>query len=75
MHIAALNGFEEFTGILIAKGANVNAKDQFGKTPLDSSSISNRSKTAKLLRKHGGKTSEELKLKGNETNFYDFAIY
>ena len=64
MHIAALNGFEEYTAILIAKGANVNAKDQFGKTPLDSSSISNQSKTAKFLRKHDGKTGEELKAKG-----------
>ena len=64
MHIAALNGFEEFNGMLIAKGANVNAKDQFGKTPLDSSSISNQSKTAKFLRKHGGKTGEELKAEG-----------
>ena len=64
LHIAALNGFKEFTELLIAKGADVNAKDRFGKTPLDSSSVSKQTESADLLRKHGGKTGEELKAEG-----------
>ena len=56
--------YKEQVDWLINKGADVNAKDQIGKTPLDSSSISNQSKTAKLLRKHGGKKGEEFKADG-----------
>ena len=43
--------------LLIAKGADVNAKDEVGKTPLDWAD----GEIAELLRKHGGKTAEELK--------------
>ena len=43
-----------------AKGADVNAKGADGKTPLDSAD----GETADLLRKHGGKTGEELKAEG-----------
>ena len=41
----------------IAAGADVNAKDGGADTPLDEASGA----TADLLRKHGGKTGEELK--------------
>ncbi|MDP6527170.1 MAG: ankyrin repeat domain-containing protein [Kiritimatiellia bacterium] len=47
--------------LLIDKGANVNAKDDKGRTPLDLAMINNKTETADLLRKHGGKTGEELK--------------
>jgi ankyrin repeat protein len=50
--------------LLIAKGADVNAKDKNGRTPLDWSVNWNQAETADLLRKHGGKTSEELKAEG-----------
>ena len=49
---------------LIAKGADVNAKNKLGITPLDNAI--NHTETATLLRKHGGKTGEELKAEGNE---------
>jgi ankyrin repeat protein len=39
----------------------VNTKDVDGKTPLDWAIINNNPETANLLRKHGGKTGEELK--------------
>nr|HIL75857.1 ankyrin repeat domain-containing protein [Rhodospirillales bacterium] len=36
MHYAALKGHKEVVELLLANGANVNAKDDDGKTPLDS---------------------------------------
>jgi len=48
--------------ILIENGANVNAIDDNDYTPLDSSQKHKR--IADLLRKHGGKTGEELKAEG-----------
>ena len=50
--------------MLIAKGADVNAKMMDGKTPLDYAVHFIYTKTADLLRKHGGKTGEELKAEG-----------
>jgi len=47
--------------LLIAKGADVNAKDLRDATPLDYAILS---EIAELLRKHGGKTAEELKAEG-----------
>jgi len=44
----------------IAKGADVSANNNNGKTPLDWAD----GETADLLRKHGGKMSEELKAEG-----------
>ena len=50
---------KEIAELLIAKGADVNAKDEDGDTPLDNAK--HKPETADLLRKHGGKTGEELK--------------
>ena len=67
----------KIAGLLIAKGANVNAKSGDGSTPLDWAETSSslfgpledkvkaaKKETATLLRKHGGKTGEELKTEG-----------
>ena len=59
---AAINGHKEIAELLLANGADVNVKDDRGMTPLDLAI--GRPQTAILLRKHGGKTSEELKAEG-----------
>jgi len=61
LHYAAKEGHKEIVELLINKGAHMNVKENlFGYTPLDSAN----GETADLLRKHGGKTSEELKAEG-----------
>ena len=50
--------------LLISKGANVNSKGESGGTPLDIANTWGREPAADLLRKHGGKTGEELKAEG-----------
>jgi len=50
----------EIAKLLIVKNADVNAKDVEGQTPLDWAVGGNHKETADLLRKHGGKTGEEL---------------
>ena len=64
LHEAAFEGRKETVELLIAKGADLNAKDDDGKTPLDLTIKRKRTKAADLLRKHGGKTAEELKAEG-----------
>jgi ankyrin repeat protein len=41
--------------LLIANGANVNAKDNDGRTPLQETEIMNKKDVADLLRTHGAK--------------------
>ena len=64
MHAAVVEGHKEVAELLIAKGADVNTKDLHGRTPLDATTVFNKTETANLLRKHGGKTGEELKAEG-----------
>ena len=61
LHYAAYGGHKEVAELLIAEGADVNETNGSGETPLDYA----KTETANLLRKHGGKTGEELKAEGN----------
>jgi ankyrin repeat protein len=68
LHYAAQSGRKEIAELMIAEGAAVNAKDEDGDTPLDWATHPDNPdasvETADLLRKHGGKTGEELKAEG-----------
>ena len=61
LYYATGRGHKEIAELLIANDADVNAKTNDGYTPLDEAIISNETEIAALLRKHGGKTGEELK--------------
>jgi len=68
LHLAAAYRPREIVELLIASGANMNAKIEVGKwkgqTSLSLAIQNNQTETADLLRKHGGKTGEELKAEG-----------
>ena len=65
LHDAAQYGHKEIIEMLIAKGEDVNAKeDRDGRTPLDLAIRKKQSETAALLRTHGAKTNEELEAEG-----------
>ena len=55
---------KEIVELLITNGADVNAKNKNGDTPIDFAVRGNQTATIDLLRKHGGKTREELKAEG-----------
>ena len=66
---AALGGQKEIVEFLIAEGADVNAMGRTFLTPLDTALKASLNKEiADLLRKHGGKTGEELKAEGKWKN-------
>jgi len=62
LYRAAHNDQKETVSLLLSNGANVNIRDKFGNTPLD---VTLNDNIAELIRKHGGKTGQELKAEGN----------
>ena len=64
LHGMAFTGQNEIAELLIANGADVNANNNDSKTPLDLVTLDLLGSTRSLLRKHGGKTGEQLKAEG-----------
>ena len=64
LHFSAAFGHKEVVELLIANGADVNITNPVNLTALDQASMLNFTETIDLLRKHGGKTGEELKAEG-----------
>ena len=74
LHSSAYQSNKKIAELLIDKGADVNAKNKYGHTPLDRAERvydrhspkvkADKKETVDLLRKHGGKTGEELKVEG-----------
>jgi len=66
--LAAIKGHKEIVQLLITKFTDVNAKvalgPKQGSTSLDAADEFNHPGIADILRKHGGKTGEELKAEG-----------
>ena len=63
LHYAAWRGHKEIIKLLITNGADVNVMStKYGSTPLDFAK--RKPEIADFLRKHGGKTGEELKAEG-----------
>ena len=63
LHYVAVGGHNEIIELLISSGADVNAKDKYGETSLDVAVqfLKSKPEIVDPLRKHGGKTAEELK--------------
>jgi ankyrin repeat protein len=78
LHGAAFNGHKEMAELLLSNGAEVNARlesiEHKGLTPLDVAELPSENDSPemivakkeffKFLRKHGGKTGDELKAEG-----------
>jgi len=54
LHLVAGMGHKDVAGLLLANKADVNAKDDVGRTPLHSAVIFSHRDVAELLRQNGG---------------------
>jgi uncharacterized protein len=64
LHFACMANNSSIIKVLVESGADLNISDKNGRTPLDLFSLTDQLKDIDLLRKHGGKTGEELKAEG-----------
>ena len=61
LHWAAWCGHPDIVELILATRANVNAVNFDGETPLDCANNFSQNEIAALLRRHGGRTADELK--------------
>ena len=61
LHLAAYYGRPDVVQFLISKGANVNARNKWNRTPLDEAVDRNHSEIAELLHTHGAKSGSSMK--------------
>ena len=64
LNISIITGRVEIAQLLLSNSADANVRNIDTKTPLDLAYEWKQKKIANLLRKHGGKTGEELKAEG-----------
>ncbi len=64
LHDSAFYNEYEITKLILSKAIDVNAIDNDGNTPFELARKRGHANIANLLRKHGGKTSAELKAEG-----------
>jgi len=57
LHLASIGGYLNMTKLLLAKGADINAKSVDGKTPLDMATEQKQSRMVTYLRSRGGVTT------------------
>lgn len=62
LHYAASEGHIDVTKVLLANGANVEAKREAGFTPLHDAIVRKQKEVAKLLIAHGGKIHDEMSM-------------
>ena len=83
LHYATFYVHKEIVELLIDNGADVNAQNLYGSTPLDSGKAifgessevqAAKKQTATLLRKHGGKTGEELAEQGIKETLHTLTV-
>jgi ankyrin repeat protein len=55
LHLAADGGRIEVVALLVAQGADVNAKNHHGQTPLDLAAENGHEDIVQLLKEHGAK--------------------
>eukprot|EP00798_Chlamydomonas_sp_ICE-L_P029420 gene29420-5768_t len=60
LHIAAHFGLHDVVSGLLVKGANIEAVDKDGMTPLDHAMYNNHDDTAAILKQAGGKRASDL---------------
>jgi ankyrin repeat protein len=60
LHPGVVNGHKAVVELLIAKGADINARTKAGLTPLRAAVLAGREEIAALLKRHGA--TEELSI-------------
>ena len=76
LHIAASEGHYKIVQLLCERGADVNAKDRWGSSPIDGAIVANHTECIRILKKSGGKRgSSSISMYGQEAVLDLIQIY